>query len=66
VERRQALGKISGEYIYAYPPGIPLVVPGERLDRDVLAYLDALASQGVALHSDMEDAPGHFSVLSPI
>ena len=23
-------GKISGEFIYIYPPGIPLLVPGEE------------------------------------
>lgn len=24
-------GKISGEFVYLYPPGIPLLVPGERI-----------------------------------
>lgn len=26
-----AIGRISAEYLWAYPPGIPLVVPGERI-----------------------------------
>lgn len=26
-----AIGKVSGEYIYLYPPGIPLVTPGELI-----------------------------------
>jgi len=30
----QSLGKISGDIISPYPPGIPLLVPGERIDRD--------------------------------
>lgn len=30
----QAPGRISGEYVYLYPPGIPLLVPGERIDAD--------------------------------
>ena len=30
----QSLNKISGDIICPYPPGIPLVVPGERIDRD--------------------------------
>ena len=66
VHRNQALGKISAEYIYAYPPGIPLVVPGEMLDRDILEYIEDLASQGVVLHSDTGNVPEQFSVLSPI
>ncbi|MCM1158572.1 MAG: aminotransferase class I/II-fold pyridoxal phosphate-dependent enzyme [Bacteroidales bacterium] len=32
----EAAGKISGEYIYVYPPGIPMAVPGEVLSKEVL------------------------------
>ena len=64
VVRSSAAGKISGEYIYAYPPGIPLVVPGERLDEALLQYMESLTVQGVTLHSDTGDAPEVFSVLS--
>lgn len=27
----QSAGRISGEFVYLYPPGIPLLVPGERI-----------------------------------
>ena len=30
----KSLGKISGDIICPYPPGIPLLVPGERIDID--------------------------------
>ena len=30
----QSLGKISGDIICPYPPGIPILVPGERIDAD--------------------------------
>jgi lysine decarboxylase/arginine decarboxylase len=30
----QSLNKISGDIICPYPPGIPLLVPGERIDKD--------------------------------
>jgi arginine/lysine/ornithine decarboxylase len=26
-----SMGKVCGEYIWAYPPGIPLIVPGEKI-----------------------------------
>lgn len=32
----EAAGQISANYIYLYPPGIPIVVPGERLDEQIL------------------------------
>ena len=32
-------GKISGEMIMAYPPGIPIIVPGERITRETIDYI---------------------------
>lgn len=29
-------GSICGEYLYLYPPGVPLAVPGERISRELL------------------------------
>lgn len=34
-----AVGKISGEYVFAYPPGVPLLVPGEVIDADIAAAI---------------------------
>lgn len=36
VALEESLGKISGEYLYLYPPGIPLLVPGERINEKSL------------------------------
>ena len=35
----ESLGKISGDIICPYPPGIPLIVPGERIDKDRLNWI---------------------------
>lgn len=45
----EADGKISGEFIYAYPPGIPIIAPGERFTHKVLRSIDELLSCGVAV-----------------
>jgi arginine/lysine/ornithine decarboxylase len=42
----QASGRVAAEAITPYPPGIPLVMPGERLDDDVIALLSALRHAG--------------------
>lgn len=34
-----SLGFISGEFVYLYPPGIPLIVPGEKISEKFLAKL---------------------------
>ncbi len=35
----EAAGRVAAEQLTPYPPGIPVVVPGERLDQGVLDYL---------------------------
>ncbi len=36
VALEDSVARISGEYIYLYPPGIPFVVPGERISQRVV------------------------------
>lgn len=48
-------GEISGESIMAYPPGIPIVTPGERITRGMLEHIAFLKSQK-GLLTDAADA----------
>ena len=52
-----AAGKISAEYIYLYPPGIPFIVPGEVIGSDVTAGLLAIKDLGYELQG-MSDVTG--------
>lgn len=45
-----AVGRISCEAIAGYPPGIPALLPGERVTAEVVAYLRELAAAGARLH----------------
>ncbi len=36
---KDAVGKISTEYAYVYPPGIPLIVPGEKITQEAADML---------------------------
>ena len=35
----ESLGRISGDIICPYPPGIPLIVPGEKIDNERISWL---------------------------
>lgn len=61
----QAVGWVSTEFVWAYPPGIPLIVPGEQVDSPFVATCKRLLQQGVALHSTSGGLPGHLLVCSP-
>lgn len=42
VKLAEAAGRIAAEQVSFYPPGIPVILPGERLTGEVLAYCRAL------------------------
>jgi arginine/lysine/ornithine decarboxylase len=46
--------RIAGEYLYLYPPGIPLLVPGERIQPKHLEQILKLQEAGLVLQG-MED-----------
>ena len=52
-----AEGKVSREYIRVYPPGVPLIVPGEIIDSDVLSQLRRLEAAGNEIQSDRSTFP---------
>ncbi len=45
----QAAGRIAAELVAPYPPGIPVVAPGERLTPAVIDYLSQAAAAGYHL-----------------
>ena len=45
----QAVGRIAAEQITPYPPGIPAILPGERITADVLNYLRTGLQAGMVL-----------------
>lgn len=42
----EAAGRVCASAIIPYPPGIPIVCPGEVIDREILEYVMALRKKG--------------------
>jgi len=51
----EALGMISKESIMIYPPGIPLIIPGEVFTKEVIERLTTYRKTGVTILSDYKD-----------
>ena len=49
-------GKISGESVYVYPPGIPILCPGEVITRKIIAILQAAGEAGLEVVGVKEGA----------
>lgn len=64
VSAGKAAGRIAAEQITPYPPGIPAVVPGERLNQPVVDYLVSGARAGMTLPDASDPSAGTFRVVS--
>ena len=42
----EAEGKVAGETVECYPPGIPVIIPGYRITKEQLCYLDHMQKAG--------------------
>lgn len=49
VELSFAKDKVAVEYVYLYPPGIPLIVPGEKWSEDLVSYVKECMEQGFSV-----------------
>jgi len=58
-----AVGRISCESIASYPPGVPALLPGERISAETVAYLRELAVSGARLHGASDPAFATIHVL---
>lgn len=49
LELATAAGRISAESVMCYPPGIPILAPGERVTLDIINYIKYAKSKGCNL-----------------
>ena len=58
-----AVGRISAEFVYAYPPGIPIIAPGEIITAANLEYLKTLSLTGGKIYSSQNNFPNFMEVF---
>ena len=56
VPTRAAVGRVAAESLAAYPPGIPNVLPGERLTAETLDYIAQTLASGGSLRGASDRA----------
>ncbi|MBU3087322.1 aminotransferase class I/II-fold pyridoxal phosphate-dependent enzyme [Clostridium gasigenes] len=60
---KESLGKISGEFLLAYPPGIPLLCPGEEVTQDILDYVEDLKSANLYVQGTEDPTVSNLKVV---
>lgn len=51
----QTAGRVCSEFVMCYPPGIPILAPGERITREILDYIAYAKEKGCSM-TGPEDA----------
>jgi lysine decarboxylase len=64
VKYEEAVGEIAAESVMIYPPGIPILIPGEIIDQALVDELVFYVSQGSTILSESED--GYFKVVDKL
>lgn len=51
-------GAVAGNYVYLYPPGIPVLAPGERMTEELLKCIEEWLEAGYEVHGLEYDGDG--------
>lgn len=63
IAAEDSVGKICAEYIWAYPPGIPILIPGERITEDAKKIIMRYEASGIELKGRLKHKKGKILVL---
>ena len=65
VSADEAIGQVSAELVAPYPPGIPVLTPGERITAAAVAGLGAVMSHGTQVRYAADPTLETFQVVAP-
>ena len=60
---QQTEGCVCGEFVMCYPPGIPILAPGERITKDILDYICFAKDKGCLITGPLDVDIEYLSVV---
>lgn len=60
---RETAGCICGELVMCYPPGIPILTPGERITGEIIKYISYAKEKGCSLQGTKDPEVEYLSVM---
>ena len=55
---QDTVGKVSAEFVYLYPPGIPIIAPGEVFTEEIVRKIEAYKVAGLLVQGPADPAAG--------
>ena len=60
---RETAGRICSEFVMCYPPGIPILAPGERVTEKIIEYIRYAKEKGCSMTGPEDAAIERLNVL---
>lgn len=60
---RQTDGMICAEFVMCYPPGIPILAPGERITKEIIDYILYAGEKGCSLQGTEDPRVAYLKVI---
>ena len=61
---RETEGMVCSEFVMCYPPGIPILAPGERITKEILNYIEYAKAKGCSMTGPEDPEILHLNVLA--
>jgi len=61
-----SMGQISAEFLMAYPPGIPILCPGEMITKEIIDYVKALKKANLYVQGTEDPEVNYIRVVSDL
>lgn len=61
-----SMGQISAEFLMAYPPGIPILCPGEMITKEIIDYVKALKEANLYVQGTEDPEVNNIKVVSDL
>lgn len=61
---KDSAGMVCSEFVMCYPPGIPILAPGERITQDILDYIEYARVKGCSLTGPEDPEIRNINVLA--
>ena len=61
---RDSIGRVCSEFVMCYPPGIPILAPGERITAQILDYIEYAKAKGCSMTGPEDPAIEYLNVLA--
>lgn len=55
---QDTVGKVSAEFVYLYPPGIPIIAPGEVFTEEIVRKIEAYKAAGLLVQGPADPVAG--------